>query len=88
MSVIVSAASSYQNALGGLFGHVEVEMNTGASVELSDGSALTMCEFGLIITQPGVAPNQFVPWGSVRRIIEAREQQAAPAPGGDGQHHD
>jgi hypothetical protein len=61
MSVIVSAASNYQNAFGGLFGHVEFEMNTGASVELTDGTALTICEFGLIITQPGAAPSQFVP---------------------------
>lgn len=87
MSVIVSAASSYQNALGGMFGHVEVEMNTGASVELTDGSALTMCEFGLIITQPGAEPNQFVPWGSVRRIIEAPALPAGPAQADDGQQH-
>lgn len=67
MSVVVSVASNYQGALGGMFGHVEIEMDRQA-VELADNSTVVMCEFGLIVTQPGAAPNQFIPWGSVRRI--------------------
>lgn len=87
MSVVVSVASNYQGALGGMFGHVQIEMDRQA-VELADSSTVTMCEFGLIITQPGAAPNQFIPWGSVRRIIEAPVPQAPAAQADDGQHHD
>lgn len=45
MSVVVSVASNYQGALGGMFGHVEIEMDRQV-VELADGSTVVMCEFG------------------------------------------
>ncbi len=85
---MVSAVSSYANVLGGMFGHVEIEMNPGPPVTLADNSTVMMCEFGLIVTQPGAEPNQFIPWGSVRRIIEAPAPQAPPGQAGDGQLHD
>lgn len=52
MSVTVSAVSSYQNALGGMFGHVEIELTSGPPVTLADCSTVMMCEFGSLVTQP------------------------------------
>jgi hypothetical protein len=91
VAVTVSAAGNYVNMLGGLFGHVEIEMINGpaGTVELADNSTVTMTEFGLLVAQPGAAPNQFIPWSSVRRIVEAPVPPASvpPAPD-DGQAHD
>lgn len=60
MCVVVSVVGSYANALGGMFGHVEIEMTSGQSVTLADNFAAMMSEFGLLVTQPGAAPNQFI----------------------------
>jgi hypothetical protein len=89
--ITIQPAGNYVQAVGNTFGHVEIELaGSGFVVSVVDASSLLMTEFGLLVQQPGSAPNQFIPWGSISRIIEAplHPEPAEISNPDDGQHHD
>jgi hypothetical protein len=83
--ISIQPSGNYVQAVSGAFEHVEIETAGGYVVTVADGSQLLMSEFGLLVLQPGSSPNQFIPWRSISRIVEAKPAAAEPD---DGQAHD
>jgi hypothetical protein len=89
VSVSFQPADNYQRLLPRTLGHVEIAYNSGNPLELPDGSEIYLSEFGVFVAMPGPTPNRFIPYGSIREIVEAPvPASAARLSPDDGQVHD
>ena len=87
MSVSIQPAGNYAGLIAGSFAHVEIAYiaGVGAVLDLPDGSAIHLTEFGALVRTPGTSPNRFIPYSSILEIRGAKLPQPAPD---DGQMHD
>jgi hypothetical protein len=83
MAVTIQPAANYAGILGRYFGHVEIAyaLPGRGTLDVPDGSALSLTEFGLVVVTPDESANRFLPWSAILEIRTCAEPD-------DGQMHD